>query len=380
MGSHTVRYLARSREVEVLTIAGRNLAKAQRLAEEVGPPARAVSVDATDQPALIELLRQHDVVANALGPFYLFEVPVARAAIAAGTHYVSICDDYDAAEAVLGLDEEARNRGVTIVTGAGWTPGLTNLLALKGMQQLEETDEVHIAWAAAFAGVEGFASIPHTIHAFTGSVPTYEDGTRKLVRAGSGKQVVYFPDPLGPVTVYHCGHPEPVTLPHFVPGLKTVTLRGGVVEGLLNSVVMILARMNAMRDHRRRERVLKALRPLAAGLTRVLWPRVSPLAGAHVRLHGRHAGRQAEITMAVTGRMGELTGIPHAVITLMVGRGEVSRPGVIAPEAKGGPDPDRFLREVEARGLAIHIGPVQYTGEARQLASERQRRDPPGIS
>ena len=56
------------------------------------------------------------------------------------------------------------------------------------------------------------------------------------------------------------------------------------------------------------------------------------------------------VEMAAAGRMRDLTALPHAVASLMVGRGEVSAPGVIAPEAPGGPDPDRFLSALSQLG------------------------------
>lgn len=356
MGSHTVRELAREPGVTTLTIAGRNLEAAQRLAARIGPPARPLAVDVSDRDALVAALRQHDVVASALGPFYRYEVPVAQAAIEAGVHYVSICDDYDAVEAVLQLDQQARERGVTVLTGAGWTPGLTNLMALKGAALLDEAREVHMSWAAAFAGVEGFASIPHVIHAFTGQVPTYMDGRPALVRAGTGGERVKFPDPLGAVWVSHCGHPEPVTMPRFIEGLTDVTLRGGVVEGLLNSFVIALGRIRLMADPGRRERLVRLLRPVAGLLSGLLWRNVPPLAGTHVVVKGIKGGRPAQVTLAAVDTMGRLTGIPHAVMTLMVGRGQITRRGVFAPEADGGPGMDEFFEEIAARGLKVEVG------------------------
>ena len=61
----------------------------------------------------------------------------------------------------------------------------------------------------------------------------------------------------------------------------------------------------------------------------------------------------AVIEMTAVGRMRDLTALPQVVATLMVGRREVSLPGVIAPEAPGGPDPDRFLAALEEMGLTI---------------------------
>lgn len=52
-------------------------------------------------------------------------------------NYVSICDDYDAAAAFLELDDDAKKAGVTAITGVGWTPGITNMLARMGADRFD---------------------------------------------------------------------------------------------------------------------------------------------------------------------------------------------------------------------------------------------------
>ncbi|MFN3591658.1 MAG: hypothetical protein ACK4TG_05680, partial [Thermaurantiacus sp.] len=77
------------------------------------------------------------------------QAETVRAAIEAGVPYVSLCDDYDAAQAVLELDLLAKEKGVTVITGLGWTPGLSNVLARRAADQLDEVDEIHVAWAGS---------------------------------------------------------------------------------------------------------------------------------------------------------------------------------------------------------------------------------------
>src|SRR5690606_38902024 len=132
MGRRAAQAFAQASEVEELTLTGRRLDAVQALAEEIGGPSRAVSLDVSDHDALVAALKGHDVAAGSVGPFYLYEARIAKAAIDAQVPYVSICDDHDAAEKVFALDGLAKERGVTILTGAGWTPGLTNILAKKG--------------------------------------------------------------------------------------------------------------------------------------------------------------------------------------------------------------------------------------------------------
>lgn len=358
MGSRAARELGRAPEVEVLTIADRNLEKAKQVAASIGPRAQARAVDARDHDALVQLMAEHDVAAGAIGPFYLFEVPVARAAIDAGRPYVSICDDHDAMEAVLELDAEARQRGVTLLTGLGWTPGLSNVLARKGVDMLDSAREVHIAWCGASADSEGYAVVLHTMHIFTGSVPTFTGGTMVRVPAGTGRKVVTFPDPIGPVAVYHVGHPEPVTIPRFMPGLQEVSLRGGLTEGFLNWLAVVVARLGLTATPARKDRLGRLLKPLLPVLEKLGRP-ARPLSGIHVEVRGEKDGRPARVVLAAVDRMMNLTGVPLAIGALLIGRGQINRPGVVAPEAEGVVPPDLFLEELASRGIKVHIGPVE---------------------
>lgn len=352
MGRRAAEALAQSPEVEVLTLTGRRLEAVQALAEELGGPSRAISLDVNDYDALVSALKGHDVAAGAIGPYYLYETLLAKAAIVAGVSYVSICDDHDAAQDVFALDNAAKERGVTILTGAGWTPGLTNILAKKGVSMLDEAKKIHIAWVGALADADGVASLLHALHIFTGEVPTFSQGRHKTVRAGTGKEIVTFPEPIGPVDVYHTGHPEPITIPRFIPGLEEVTLRGGLNEALVSRLTRMLTRMGLTHTPEARDRLLRLMKPFLPLIQKLSGP-PKPISGAHVAVHGVKDGKPAVIEMTAVGRMRDLTALPQVVATLMVGRREVSLPGVIAPEAPGGPDPDRFLAALEEMGLTI---------------------------
>ena len=105
MARRAVRELAAEPDVTAVTVADRNLAAADRVASELGDKVTPVWVDADDHDALVAAIEGHDAAASGIGPFYLYEAKVATAAIEAGVPYVSLCDDYDAAQAVLELDD-----------------------------------------------------------------------------------------------------------------------------------------------------------------------------------------------------------------------------------------------------------------------------------
>jgi saccharopine dehydrogenase-like NADP-dependent oxidoreductase len=352
MGSYAVRELARHEEVTELMIADFDEDRANALATELGSRCRSMMVDAENPADLSRAVEGYDVAMSAIGPFYKYEKKVAGAAVEAGVDYVSICDDYDAALELFDLDDEASKRGVTVLTGMGWTPGLSNILARLGADRLDEVEEVAVAWAGSASDSEGYAVILHTIHIFTGFVPSFQNGRQKLVQAGSGKEKAHFPAPVGDVFVYHLGHPEPVTIPRFI-SVPTVTLKGGLSEEELNRVSILLSRLRLTSTNARKDRLGKVIKAASPVLFRLGKPD-NPCSAIRVDVTGRKSGEWTSFTFGAAEHMNLLTGTPLAIGALMLGRGLISKKGVQAPESCV--DPDLFLEEAAVRGLKVFEG------------------------
>lgn len=331
MGSRAVELLALQDDVEQVLVLDRDEAAGRRL-QAAFPRVEAATIDADDHDALVASLRGLDAVASALGPFYRFEVPLASAALEAGVDYVSICDDHAAATQVLGLDGAATERGVAILTGLGWTPGLTNLAARRLHDELGGLDAVRVYWAGASSDAVGRAVVLHTLYAFDGDVPVAREGLLQQVRAGSGREPVRFPAPLGLVETSYLGHPEPVTMPRFLKGVRRVDLKGGLAERPLNSLGRTASRLGLTRTHARRERLAGLLHPVLPALERLVG--AAPPASAW-RVDGVYGGEHRSLWGQ--GRMRDLTGVPLACGALLLARGEIGRTGVFAPEADGVP-------------------------------------------
>lgn len=365
MGRRVVKELAVADGTSLVTIAGRNeatgrqvlaAARAAQLAAGIPADQRATvqfsRLDVTDQAALVAAMARHDVSAGAMGPFYLYEEPLVRAAIQARRSYVSMCDDTDAVAKVLPLDEEAVAADISVLTGLGWTPGLTNLAACHGAAQLDETFAVHMAWAGSSAGGVGRAVALHVWHVFSGVATTVLDGTAVQVPAASGAERVTFPHPIGPITVRHVSHPETLTLPHYIPGLRAVTLKGGLPEPVLNWVNLVLCRLGLVATHRRRSALWPLLKVIIPSLGRIGAPPGGNSAML-VTVSGQRGGQPTTITATAIGPMADLTALPTAVGALWLARGKIKRRGVFAPEAPGGPDPAAFLAAIAARGVTL---------------------------
>ena len=354
MGSRAVRDLAEQPELEALVIGDYNETAARALAREIDDErVSALKVDANDHDALVATIAPFDVAASAVGPFYRFERKCAAAAIEAGCNYVSLCDDYDAAQAVLELDAQATDQGVTVLTGLGWTPGISNVLARKAAEQLDEVHAIEVAWGSSASDSEGFAVILHTLHIFCGTVPSWQDRTLTKVPAGSGKQRVRFPEPLGECNVFHLGHPEPVTLPLTYPDATTVTLKGGLSEDMLNSLARLMATLRLSNTHGKRVAVAKLLKVLLPVIGRIGRP-AHPCSGIRVDVTGTKDGEPITITYGATDNMDRLTGLPLAIGAAMLARGEITQHGVVAPEACIAPD--AFIAELAKRDITVYEG------------------------
>ena len=133
-------------------LAGRDGAEVSRLAAELGMDHRVFRLD--DRDAVVRGLDGIDVVVNAAGPFALTANHLARAALAAGCHYVDINGE---PEVYLALDDLGRNaihRGRAIVSSAGYNAAASDLLlsvALQRLRALDDADRVIELGAIRFA-------------------------------------------------------------------------------------------------------------------------------------------------------------------------------------------------------------------------------------
>src|SRR5207248_291960 len=136
MGSEATRDLATTSDFDEITIADLNIAQAQALADELNASTgrervHALPVDASDEDALVTVIRGQDVVVNTMT--YHFGLQATHASIRAGVKYLDLGGLHNTPKQ-LALDE-ARDARVTIVLGCVATPGVTSVLARRGADE-----------------------------------------------------------------------------------------------------------------------------------------------------------------------------------------------------------------------------------------------------
>lgn len=348
MGSQAVIDAARNEEISGVRIADFNLERAEALAESLGKKVSAVFVDADAPSSLKEAIAGSDAVLSCIGPFYKYEVKCAQACLEAGIPYVSLCDDFDAAEEIFRLHEQAASKNITMLTGCGWTPGLSNVLARKGIEQMDEAHEVHIAWSGDADDSEGLAVIKHTCHIFTGKIKTFQNGVSMEIPAGSGKTLVEFLPPIGKVYAYHLGHPEPVTFPRFFPQLKTVTLRGVLTPTWLNPLAKFLVALKLTSTPEKKDKTSNFIKKAFGMLKSTGGLKIS---GLRVDVNGVKGGKKMQHSFLVVDKMKRMTGLPASIALYFLAAKKITQAGVFAPE--GCIPVDDFIEELKKRNIKI---------------------------
>jgi len=337
MGRHAVRALARLGAASRILVADLDEPRARRVADQIGPAADAVCLDATDPDAMRSAFADCDVVLNTMGPFARFGTPILRAALDAGCDYLDIDDDWQSTVEALEFDARARAEGRRVVIGLGASPGTTNVCARMAADRLDTVDDLFTGWSLASAVVEPEADFPthgaaaaaeHWLLQCTGTIRAWEDGGPADIAPLESVEVD-FPG-IGPVHAYTMGHPEAVTLPRAVPGLRrSVNLQCGPTElfDALRSVVdqvesgaLSIARAAELVDAR--PDVIPADGPTLPDL----------FAFARGTRDGRPVTVAVYPKLELPGRMGGHTGIPLAIGVDLLRRGLLAGPGVHAPE------------------------------------------------
>lgn len=347
MAKVAVNLLVAEKDVEELVIADIDLKKAEKMASELGPKVKAKKVDANDRNSVIDAVKGCAVALGFIGPFYKFEHKIADACIDAGTPYVSIMDDYDAYLEVIKLDEKAKKAGITCICGLGNSPGITNLLAKKGYQSMDEPERINVQWAGGSNEAVGPANVRHVLHIFSGHTLQWLDGREVRVKTGTNKKIVEFPAPMNKLPVYYTGHAESVSVPRNLKGLKEVTLHGGIHPPYIARLATLFGNLGLSNTAKKRDRLAKILVPIeglfaAGGIDKSVF---------RIDAYGKKKGKPVHHYYTGVGHIADITSIPAVEGALMIARGELKKPGIHAAESAL--DPADFLPRLEKRGIEL---------------------------
>jgi lysine 6-dehydrogenase len=185
------------------------------------------------------------VVLNLAGPFFTGSDHAAGAAINAGIHYVDVADDAETTQAILDLDREAIDAGVSLLTGAGLSPGMSNWMACQLLEQHPGADGIQVVWVVHEPDPGGLAPLRHMLHMAVIDCPVWDNGelTYSTGFNPSTAGTFAFPEPFGDTEAYDTAHPEPLTLPRRFTHLRYVGCKGALQPAWANSAFSTLGRI-----------------------------------------------------------------------------------------------------------------------------------------
>ena len=392
IGSIAVHTLVSTGLFPEIVIADINVEKARMLASKLAPGrVSAVKVDAGDPDSIRKAVEGSAVVLNCVGPFYKYGPTVLGTVIEAGINYVDICDDYDATGKLLEMDSKAREKGVSALIGMGSSPGISNVIVrFCADNLLDEVESIDIYHAHGGEKVEGPAVVKHRIHSMMIDIPVFLDGEFKTVRLfeESGRMLeeeVEFPG-IGKYRVYAYPHPETITLPRYIKGVKRVTNLGLVLPPAYAELIKSVVRLGMVDEKpitvgdcqvspldfavafilSQRENLLKE-----AGIT-------EPMGCLMIVVKGKLKGKGYKYVFSMYSRgkgMGAGTGIPAALGTILMAQGKINRKGVFPPEA--GVDPrdifglaSKYIKIDGKSGFPINVERIDEEGNVEKLSIE----------
>ncbi len=241
VGSAVAKIAARRPFFDHVLLADYDLARAQRAAAEAGDPRfAAIRLDASDSQAISQQLSEHriDAVLGATDP--RFTMPIFRAALASGTHYLDMAmslsrphpqDPYRQTGVKLGDEQFAlaadwERSGKLALVGIGVEPGLSDVLARYASDHLfSEIDYLGVRDGANLEvldsdGTPMFAptfSIWTTIEECLNPPVIYEAGRGwHTTEPFSEPEVFDFPEGIGPVECVNVEHEEVLLMPRWL--------------------------------------------------------------------------------------------------------------------------------------------------------------------
>ena len=200
-----------------VTLVTRRRERRTQVATAFGEQARVVLERDGVERALANTDVSTVVVAREVGA----QLDVARSQLDAGRHVVCTSDDADEVRALLDLDELAAERGVRLFVGAAMSPGLSCLLVRHAAGALERVDEIHVSRH----GAAGPACARQRLRALRGTAVDWRDGAWVRRPGFSGRELSWFPDPIGARDCYRADLAEPALLVPSFPGVQRVTAR-----------------------------------------------------------------------------------------------------------------------------------------------------------
>ncbi len=321
-----------------------------------------------DRDATVKLMREYDIVMDGT-PISLNDRSTGCIADA-GVHGINL----NGCGAEWAFDRQFKEHGKTCVAGMGMTPGATNMMALRAVNQLDTAEIIRISHGA-FRSIAFSPSIAETTRIeYDPDLPdrlVYENGEFIHVPPFARPRDIELPQPYGTHTQWIIPHAETVTLPRSLPdmGIKLIEVRGTWPPKNMELIRALydwglLSNPTAKVDGVEvgvMDAIGSYLINSPAGQETELWGYA-----LHVEVIGTKDGRKLQHILTHTHPASDGTvkgweklraytrnvGIPMSIGAQIIAEGKVEKAGVLAPEQAF--NPTDIFRELQRRQIFVH--------------------------
>ncbi len=366
MGSVIAKDLEQS-GIDKIIVADIDLAKAQKVAKQLGSRCMAKKVDLANIESVTSCISDADAVANA--GWYEYNLIVTQAAINSQVPYVDLGGLYHMTRRQLRLHKNALAQRCTIVLGGGESPGLTNVLAKLGSSKLDATGTIRIrVRSRELSGSETrILSFPFAVGTVLDELSmkpiVYMNGKYRKMPPLSGEERVNFPKPVGVNTCHYSLHSELATLPTTIQGVRNVDLKLGFPAEFLRTIkpLINLGLLSSERITIRGTSISPRDFLVAHFSSKPQHYEPYRHIAIRVIVQGRKDGSSEErIYETLAGPKNEwglkngtafLTGIVASIIVQMLANRKITKKGVLAPEECV--EAGALLADLKSRGVHV---------------------------
>ncbi len=320
-----------------------------------------------EEDSLVDTLKEVDLVVNLVAPYFRHGTIVADAAFKAGIHYTDACADVGITETLLSKSQKWKDSGLTLITGLGASPGLSNLLVAKLASKFDKLLEAHISWVTGIRNiqtakiVEGIGTLINFIKEEFGEIPTFKDGKMsKVIGFKDGAETIYL-DKI-PCLVYHSGHSEPITIPRYFSEIRSASCKGNIVpfgisqvirEALEKGLDLEKIIMDSTKTTTPYKHILSILGK-DLDISKINHESGNFSGGLQVKVVGIKKGKERTKKKTLTGKgfnpecfdMAMDTSIPIAVLSEGIISEKIKKRGAYAPEALGSKIAKKMYRKI----------------------------------
>ena len=323
-------------------------------------------LDVRDKAAVLAVMRESDAVMSAT-PYY-FNLDLARLAVEAGTHFCDLGGNTEIVFQQKELDAAAKAKGITVIPDCGLAPGMVNILAQHGIEQMDKVRSVKIY-------VGGLPQHPEPplnyqiVYSLEGVLDYYttlswvlRDGKRTRVKALSEIEDVSFAPPVGKLEALHTAGGLSTMAFRYegrIPTMEYKTLRypghAHIMEairelGLLDLTPVDVKGMKVIP----RDLFVSAVGP------RLTKPKGHDLVALRVTVEGSKDGKAKKVGWELLdyydashhiSAMMRTTGYSLSITGQMQAAGEITPAGVHTPDECV--NATRYMAELAKRGVTI---------------------------